>query len=102
MFMARRLCFLTSNQGKLREVEHHLASSEWSLEQLKVDGRVPELIEPQADNLEEVALSKLVQAIALLESDGRSSDAVLVEDSGLFIHAFPGFPGVYSSHVFKS
>ncbi len=102
MFMARRLCFLTSNQGKLREAEHHLASSEWSLEQLVIDGKVPELIEPQADTLEEVALSKLVQAIALLESDGRSSDAVLVEDSGLFIHAFPGFPGVYSSHVFKS
>ena len=102
MLMSRQLYFLTSNQGKLREAKHHLASSGWSLEQFSIDGKVPEFIEPQADSLEEVALSKLVQAIALLESQDRSSDAILVEDSGLFIHAFPGFPGVYSSHIFKS
>ncbi|MDP7202643.1 MAG: non-canonical purine NTP pyrophosphatase [Candidatus Poseidoniaceae archaeon] len=102
MPMPRRLFFLTSNQGKLREAEHHLATSGWMVEQFLLDGKVPELIEPQVDSLEEVALSKLVQAIALLESQGRSSDAVIVEDSGLFIHAFPGFPGVFSSHIFKS
>ena len=92
MLMSRRLYFLTSNLGKLREAKHHLASSGWSLEQFSIDGKVPELIEPQADSLEEVALSKLVQAIALLESQGRIQDC-----SSMHFRDFQGFIHLTSS-----
>ena len=100
--MARRLAFLTSNQGKLLEAQQHLAPLGWQVEQFLIDGKVPELIEPQCDNLEEVAMSKVSQAISILQADGRGYQAVLVEDAGLFLHAYPGFPGVYSSSVLAS
>lgn len=100
--MARRLAFVTSNKGKLLEAEHHLAPLGWQVEQFLVDGKAPELIEPQCETLEEVAMSKISQAISILGAEGDDLQAVLVEDAGLFLQAFPGFPGVYSSSVFKS
>jgi XTP/dITP diphosphohydrolase len=53
------------------------------------------LPEPQADTLEEVVEAKLAAA-------GRARPAILVEDSGLFIDALHGFPGVYSSYVYRT
>jgi len=33
---------------------------------------------------------------------GRTDENVMIEDSGLFVKTLGDFPGVYSSHVFKS
>ncbi len=95
--MEATVWFLTSNQGKLEEAQLHFAPLGYNIEQLVV----PEgaIVEPQSDSLEEIAISKLEQAKAHLPN---SKDMVMVEDSGLFISALDGFPGVYSSYVYET
>jgi XTP/dITP diphosphohydrolase len=83
------VAFVTSNRGKFVEVRALLAPYgirlRWSRRTLP---------EPQADHLEEVARAKL--------SAAPGSGRVLVEDTGLFIDALGGFPGVYSSYVIRT
>ena len=55
-----------------------------------------DLLEIQADSLEEVAEYKVRDASSKVDGE------VLVEDDGLFIDALHGFPGVYSSYVCKT
>jgi len=74
----------------------------WEIQAFEVDGEVPDVIEPQSDNLTTVALAKIAQAVELLASQNRLEESLLVEDSGLFIDALPEFPGVYSAHVLQS
>jgi len=52
-------------------------------------------LEPQSDDLEEVALTS-----ALWLAD-RLPKPFFLEDAGLFIHALGGFPGPFSSYVFS-
>lgn len=95
--MEATVWFLTSNPGKLEEAQLHFGPLGYTIEQLVV----PEgaIVEPQSDSLQDIAISKLEQAKAYLPS----SDAmVMVEDSGLFINALDGFPGVYSSYVHET
>jgi XTP/dITP diphosphohydrolase len=54
------------------------------------------LVEIQSDSLEEIAREKAKVAFAKV---GRR---VIVEDDGLFIDSLSGFPGQYSSFVFKT
>ncbi|MFQ5837163.1 MAG: non-canonical purine NTP pyrophosphatase [Thermoplasmata archaeon] len=61
------------------------------VEQLKV--HYPEV---QADTLREVVVS------ALDWLSPRYGDDLLVDDSGLFISSLRGFPGVYSSYVYRT
>ena len=81
------LTFVSTNPGKFREVAALLAPfgvrARWSRSAL------PEL---QSDRLETVARAKLAAVPGRVRR-------VLVEDSGLFLGAFPGFPGVYSAPV---
>jgi XTP/dITP diphosphohydrolase len=84
------IAFVTSNRGKFVEVR-----STFRPYGVKVRWSHRELPEPQADTLEEVVHAKLATA-------GRGRTPVLVEDSGLFIDALAGFPGVYSSYVFRT
>ena len=93
--MARTIWFLTGNSGKLREATHHLQPLGYEVRQLIVEKGG--IVEPQVDTLEEVAQSKIAQALLHLP-DG-SQDLILVEDAGLFVDALNGFPGVYSSYV---
>lgn len=97
-----RLGFLTGNAGKLAEATALLGPLGIEVTSLTIDGVRPELIEPQAESLREVAAAKIDQAVSALAAAGRSDEFVLVEDSGLFIEALPAFPGVYSAHVLKS
>ncbi|GIS27679.1 MAG: non-canonical purine NTP pyrophosphatase [Methanobacteriota archaeon] len=62
---------------------------------MSVDG----IVEPQAEDLETVARSKLEQAKAHLPHPG---DWLMVEDAGLFVEALDGFPGVYSSYALST
>lgn len=50
-------------------------------------------MEVQANSLEEV-VGEALKSIA--------GERILIEDSGLFIEVLNGFPGVYSSYVFKT
>ena len=85
--MRRRYVFLTSNGHKFREAEELFIEEGLALEWRR--GSYPEI---QGDTLEEVAMA----AAKALE------EGVFIEDSGLFIDALKGFPGVYSSYVLKT
>jgi XTP/dITP diphosphohydrolase len=90
-----RIHFLTSNQGKVREAALHLEPLGHDVLQLHVEG----IVEPQSDDLEAVARSKIEQAKTHLPS----KDAwILVEDAGLFVRSLDGFPGVYSAHALNT
>lgn len=86
----RTIRFVTSNRGKFREAADILLHHGFAARR---DSRA--LPEPQADSLEEVVRAKLTAASGL-------PGIVLVEDSGLFLPALGGFPGVYSSYVYRT
>jgi XTP/dITP diphosphohydrolase len=98
--MARTVWFLTGNAGKLSEATNHLEPLGYTVKQLVVEGVT--IIEPQADTLEEVAQSKISQAIAHLPGGKDSEDLLMVEDAGLFVDALNGFPGVISAYALKT
>lgn len=93
----RTVWFMTGNVGKVREAKHALEPLGFEVKQLIVEG--VEISEPQCDDLEIVARSKLHQAQAHLP---HPDDALMVEDAGLFVDALDGFPGVYSAYVLKT
>lgn len=93
----RKVWFMTGNSGKVREAKHALQPLGFDVVQLQVEG--VDISEPQADDLEDVARSKIEQAIPHLPSP---DDALLVEDAGLFVDSLHGFPGVYSSYALKT
>lgn len=89
--------FLTSNAGKLEEAQHHF--NDLGIEVKGLDLAKDTIHEPQADDLETVARSKIAQAMAHLP---HKDAMVMVEDAGLFVDALDGFPGVYSSYAFST
>ena len=86
-----RLMLITSNMGKLAEFRSALTPL--GLEVLHSDEDCDEI---QADSLEEVVRSCLLQ----LQDRGRRD--IAIDDSGLYVHALGGFPGVYSSYVLRT
>jgi len=79
------LKFVTTNSGKVNEAREYLTEP---VEQLDFD--TPEI---QSAELGAIAAHK---ARAAYEYAG---EPVFVDDAGLFIEAFDGFPGPYSSYV---
>jgi len=90
---------MTSNRGKLVEAQHRFSPLGYDVRALIINGEPPQVDEPQCDSLEQVADSKMEQGRRILQNLGRSSEALIVEDSGLFIETLGGFPGVYSAYV---
>ncbi len=84
------IAFVTTNEGKYREVSAMLADA--GVKIVREDRSYPEI---QADRLE-----KVVRFAATVLDDQIEGD-YLIDDSGLFLEAFGGFPGVYSSYVHK-
>lgn len=82
--------FISTNPGKFREVRELLSPFG-----VRTRWRRRTLPEPQADTLEQVVAAKLAAVRDL-------TGYLLVEDSGLFIPALEGFPGVYSAHFLKA
>lgn len=85
------LSVITSNPGKLREFKSALQPLGFEVVHLP-----EEVDEIQADTLQEVVLG------CLKELKGRDLHNFVLDDSGLFIDALHGFPGVYSSYVLKT
>ena len=85
------ITFASTNQNKFLEVQSIL-----STRNIYVDFSQIPLVEIQSDSLEEIAREKAKTAFAKV---GRQ---VIVEDDGLFIDSLGGFPGQYSSFVFRT
>ena len=83
--------FVTTNEHKRREVQEILG---WELERVDLD--LPEI---QAIEPAEVAANK---ARAAREALGRPRLPVLVEDSGLMVDAWDGFPGALTKWLMQS
>lgn len=83
--------FVTTNEGKYREVSKRLGGAGIDCEMLAID-----YAEIQCDSLEEVVRSSLEWLSGKVEGD------FLIDDSGLFIASLDGFPGVFSSYVFRT
>lgn len=84
--------FLTSNDGKFREVRNALSLIGINVE--NINAPHPEI---QSDSLEDVVQFKGEWARKVFPDR-----AILTDDSALFIDALNGFPGVYSSHAFRT
>ena len=88
-----RIQFMTSNEGKFNEVR--LALNKEGHEVVWLRRSYPEI---QAATLEEVVEAGLEWVMRKTEPSG----PFMIEDSGLFIDALGGFPGVFSAYVFKT
>ena len=89
--MNMKLTFVTSNAGKLREVKKRFEESD-----IEIVGERIHYPEIQADSLAEVARHGARWLKNRLEAP------FMLEDSGLFIRALDGFPGVYSAFVYRT
>ncbi len=83
------LYFATSNSGKVNDAQAILAETDAVVEQVAA-----EMMEPQDLDLEQVAELKVEQA---LEQTQLFGSHLLADDSGLFVDALDGFPGILSS-----
>ena len=97
-----KVLFLTGNKNKVVEANQILSNLDYEVEQFLVDGLTPEFIEPQSSSIADVSEFKIQQALELISETESSNNALLVEDSGLFIESLNDFPGVYSSYISKT
>ncbi|WP_297062177.1 XTP/dITP diphosphatase [Thermococcus sp.] len=86
-----RLAFVTSNPGKVEEAKKYLEPLGIEVYQLRFE--YPEI---QADTLEEVA------EYGVMWLAERIKEPFFLDDSGLFVDALRGFPGVYSAYVYRT
>lgn len=86
-----KIIFATGNLHKLHEVKCILKEYPLLIEQRPLKG-----IEIQSDDLEEVATTSVLWAVQ------RSDAPTFVEDTGFFIEALKGFPGVFASYTYKT
>ena len=85
------LFFASSNINKYKESKKILDEFGINLKFFKCD-----LLEIQSNSLKEIAKNKAEQAFQ------KCKKPILVEDDGIFIDSLKGFPGPYSSYVFKT
>ena len=85
------LHFVSSNKHKYKEAKKILKSHGINLLFFK-----SKLEEIQSNSLKDIATKKAIHAFEKLKKP------VIVEDDGLYIEVLDGFPGPYSSYVFKT
>ncbi len=96
-----KILFATGNENKIAEAREVLGLLGHTVEGLVIDGQRPIFDEPKELGLDGVAESKINQAMALVQESELQGCAILVEDSGIFLDAFPEWPGAESSDVEK-
>ena len=89
--MGRVAFFVTSNIHKFNEARLVLAEHRVATALLKV-----KKVEVQDDNIENIAKA------SALDAAKKYKLPIIVEDAGLFVEALNGFPGPYSSHVYRT
>uniref|UniRef100_A0A7C1IFM8 dITP/XTP pyrophosphatase n=1 Tax=Fervidicoccus fontis TaxID=683846 RepID=A0A7C1IFM8_9CREN len=87
----RRIYFATSNKNKFNEASRILEKYGYELVLFSFEKK-----ELQSTDLGEIALQSALIAYTYVNA------SVVVEDSGLFIKALNGFPGPFSSYVYKT
>jgi len=83
--------FVTTNIHKFNEAREELGRHGITTALLKI-----KVTEIQDENLEKIAKTSAQEAVE------KSGLPVLVEDAGLFVEALKGFPGPYSSFVYRT
>ena len=92
--MQKTLRFVTGNPHKYKEIKGAIQKNFPNFEVIQSN---EELLETQADSLEEVALFKVNSVKNLVKIP------YFIEDAGFFVDdVCNGFPGVYSSYVMKT
>ena len=93
MTRLNKINLLTGNTGKLKEIKKWLEPLGIEVVLLNKD-----FMETQVGSLEEV----IYQGMKFIGMEGEIKEPFIKDDSGLFIDALHGFPGVYSSYVHSS
>jgi XTP/dITP diphosphohydrolase len=83
--------FVTSNIHKFNEARQVLSGYKVATAMLKI-----EAVEIQDDSLETIAKASAADAVK------NCGLPIIVEDAGLFIEVLNGFPGPYSSYVYRT
>lgn len=91
MSLNKLIFFLTKNSHKYHEAIDILSGYNIRLKHLAYDK-----LELQFNSIEDISKFSAIQAHKQLKHP------LIVEDAGLFINALNGFPGPYSSYVFKT
>ena len=86
-----RLLFVSSNSHKYSETKEIMGSFGIQTDFYKLN-----LNEIQSDSLSDIAANKAQDAFAQCQRP------LIIEDAGLFVDALAGFPGPYSSYIFKT
>jgi XTP/dITP diphosphohydrolase len=85
------LFFATGNPHKLKEVQHFLRPYPIEIKGVDLKGK-----EIQGETVEEIAEFSVLQAFQKMRKP------IFTEDTGLFIKQLGGFPGPFSSYVYKT
>ncbi len=88
--LGRVALFVTSNIHKFNEARRLLTEYKVATAMLRIGA-----VEIQDDNLESIASASAMDAVK------RCGLPIIVEDAGLFVKALSGFPGPYSSYVYR-
>lgn len=86
-----RLLLVSRNEGKIREFKDLGLRECVEVVPVSLDK-----VEIQSDDLRSIALYSAVQASLYLR------DPFFVEDAGLYVNSLKGFPGPFSSYVYKT
>lgn len=102
MIASSSLYFVSSNENKFVEIEKILEMEKERSKKDKIEKRLKIFFskviikEIQSESIIEVAEDKVKKAFDIIKNP------VIVEDDGLLIDDLNGFPGIYSSFVYKT
>lgn len=82
------ITLVSSNTGKRKSLENALDGMNYEVQTVNLD-----IVEPQFDEIEKIALFKAQQAFDILKRP------LVVNDGGLIIPELNGFPGPYTKYV---
>ena len=89
--MNNALLLATSNKNKYVEIKNFLVEYNINVKMTNL-----KTIEIQNDDLSKIALNSAIEILS------KKKLKIMVEDSGLFIDSLQGFPGPYSSYVYRT